>query len=76
MHTNKSGRAGSSQSDTLIREMVARALGARYPVLVASTIGPDCADVPAAIAALRQRRPQWFEPAAAGSTTPGSAPSC
>jgi hypothetical protein len=48
---------------TLLLEIVARALGARYPAIVAERIAPDCPDVPAAIAALRERMPHWFEPA-------------
>ena len=44
-------------------EMAVKVLGARYPVIVAAQIGSDCRDVPAAVAALRQRAPHWFEPA-------------
>jgi hypothetical protein len=52
----------------VLLEIVARALGARYPAIVAQRIAPDCPDVPAAIAALRERMPHWFEPVApAGS---------
>jgi hypothetical protein len=45
-------------------EIIARAFGARYPAIVAQRIAPDCPDVPAAIAALRERMPHWFEPVA------------
>jgi hypothetical protein len=46
-----------------VMEIVVKALGARYPVVVARTIPPDCRDVPAAVAALRERRPHWFHSA-------------
>jgi hypothetical protein len=49
-------------------EMAVKALGARYPGLVATQIGAGCRDVPAAVAALRQRAPQWFE---ANEAAPG-----
>src|SRR5207247_7463225 len=37
-------------------EWVARAFGATYPHLIASLLPPDCADVPAALTALREPR--------------------
>jgi hypothetical protein len=43
-------------------EIAIKALGARYPTIVAAIIGTGCRDVPAAVAALRQREPHWFEP--------------
>ena len=43
-------------------EIVARALGATCPNLVAAALDPKCADVPAAVQALRQRHPEWFAP--------------
>jgi hypothetical protein len=43
-------------------EIAVKVLGARYPVAVAAIIGAGCRDVPAAVAALRQREPHWFEP--------------
>ena len=46
-----------------VTEMVVKALGARYPTLVAQRIEPGCRDIPAAVAALRARAPHWFEPA-------------
>ena len=48
-------------------EMAVKALGAKYPVIVAAQIDPGCRDVPAAVAALRQRAPHWFERTAATS---------
>ena len=43
-----------------VTEIIVKALGARYPVMVARMIPPGCQDVPAAVAALRVRQPQWF----------------
>ena len=54
-------------------EMAVKALGARYPGLAAAQIGRECRDVPAAVGALRQRMPQWFE-AAQGDSSLGDAP--
>jgi hypothetical protein len=54
-------------------EMAVKALGARYPGLVAAQIGRECRDVPAAVGALRQRMPQWFE-ATTGAPGPRDAP--
>jgi hypothetical protein len=42
-------------------EMAVKVLGARYPVIVAERIGPGCPNVPAAVAALRQKEPHFFE---------------
>ena len=41
-------------------ELVARALGATQPAMVASSLDPHCQDVHQAIAELRQARPDWF----------------
>jgi hypothetical protein len=43
-------------------EIAVKVLGARFPVAVAAIIGTGCRDVPAAVAALREREPHWFEP--------------
>jgi hypothetical protein len=54
-------------------EWVARAFGATCPSLIVAILPPNCADVPAALAALREPRgpapdraaippPQWFAP--------------
>jgi hypothetical protein len=42
-------------------EMAVKGLGARYPVIVAARIGAGCPNVPAAVAAMRQREPHLFE---------------
>ncbi len=49
------------RNNEILLEIIARAFGARYPTLVASRIAPDCPDVPAAIAVLRERMPMFFE---------------
>jgi hypothetical protein len=41
-------------------ELVARALGATQPALVASSLDPQCQNVHQAIVELRQARPEWF----------------
>lgn len=48
--------------DPIQLKIIAQAFGARYPNIVAERIPLDCPDVPAAITALRERMPQWFDP--------------
>ena len=56
--------------------IVARAYGATDPDSVATSLDLDCADVPGAIAVLRQNKPEWFTPdstSGAGSSSQCSA---
>jgi hypothetical protein len=66
MNTQKCAPLPEGSVPLTITEIVVKALGARYPVTVARMIAPDCRDIPAAVAALRQRMPDWFESANRG----------
>jgi hypothetical protein len=65
--------SSDSRAPLSATEIVVKALGARYPVIVAGMIPPGCKDMRAAVAEIRKRQPQWFHSMECGSAASVSA---